>query len=141
MANVHHALRHLIHVDAAKAGAQILRAVDEAGGHKSNAAKILGCTHGTLLAWIKKCGLEAQVDKVVEKAKAEGRFVVEVGHTSGPRKYEVVDRKTGIPIGPGGFVTMASAQAKAAENPKQWRAQKKPSAKARQARSRAGAAA
>lgn len=140
MANKHHKLRHLIHVDPIAAGKEILRAVREAKGNKGAAADILGCRHGTMLSWIEKAGVGDAVEKLVAELKEKGICVQASSGREGPRAFEVVDRKTGLPIGRGGFTTMEAASAKAAENPKRWRAQKKPSPAERQARSRKKAA-
>lgn len=136
MANQHHALRHLIHVDAKAAGVQILRAIEKARGNKGAAAELLGCSHGTMLLWIKQIGIGEEIEELIEDLKARGLYVQLRGSPSGKRVFEVVYKKTGQPIGRGGFSTMEAAEAKAAENPKQWRAQRKPSVEARAVRAK-----
>ena len=54
MARVDHQLAHLIHVDAEAARDQILEALRAEKMHMSKTAARIGCTHGTLLNWIKK---------------------------------------------------------------------------------------
>lgn len=67
-----HELGSLIEYKPKEATERILNALREAKAHKADAAKLLGCSHGTLLRWIAKLGIGPQIDKLVAKAEREG---------------------------------------------------------------------
>jgi transposase-like protein len=87
MPRVNHQIAHLIHVDAAKAKKQILDALREEGMHMANAAARIGCTHGTLLVWVKKLDMQADIDALRDVAKRNGWHHDHVGgRPRGPGK-------------------------------------------------------
>lgn len=110
MSNKSHVLRHLIHVDPKAAGDQILKAIWDAQCHKGNAAKALGCRHGTMLKWIAKLGIEERVEQLIERAKKSGHYGVSRGSPNGWRPFEVVDA-AGARVGTYGSKEAADARA------------------------------
>jgi len=69
----------LIRYKTSEAEARILGAIREAGGHKGRAATILGCRHGTLIAWINALKIGPTVESLIEKGKREGWYDVSSG--------------------------------------------------------------
>ncbi len=64
MARVNHQIAHLIHIDAKAASKKILEALRAEKMHMGNTAARIGCTHGTLLLWIKKLDMVEPVEKL-----------------------------------------------------------------------------
>jgi transposase len=67
-----HDLSALIEAKPKEAAERIMVALRQAKAHKADAAKRLGCSHQTLLRWIAKLGIGAQVDKLIARAEREG---------------------------------------------------------------------
>lgn len=72
MARVNYLIAHLIHTDPKAARDQILEAFRAEKMHVGNAAKRIGCTHGTLLIWIAKLEMGPAVAKLKKLAEREG---------------------------------------------------------------------
>lgn len=72
MTYANHEINALITIDPAKAKDAICTALRAAGMHKGNAAKELGCTHSTLLRWIEKLDLAAEIAKLMAQAEKKG---------------------------------------------------------------------
>lgn len=72
MARVNHVISHLIHLDPKKAKDLILTALRDNKMHVGDAAKAIGCTHGTLLIWIGKLEMQPAVEKLRALATREG---------------------------------------------------------------------
>jgi hypothetical protein len=62
----------LIHFDPKKAKTLILDAFRAEKCHKGNTAHRIGCSHRTLLVWMKKLGIDAEIDRIYELAVKEG---------------------------------------------------------------------
>lgn len=63
-----HRIHLLIDLEPEKAKKEILTMLRSTGGHRANAAKEFGCTHGTLLRWIARLGgMESEL-KAMDKA-------------------------------------------------------------------------
>jgi hypothetical protein len=103
MANLHK-IRHLWHLEPETAKKMVLDAIKKAKGRKAEAAQILECKHGTMLAWIHEFGIEAEVEAIVEQLRAKGVA------PQGPREWEVVDRN-GERLGT--YATLDNAQERA----------------------------
>lgn len=71
MAYRQHELAALIVVDRASARKRILAAFVDAKCSRDDAARILGCRRSTLLAWIKKLGLQGDLQDVEAIAKRD----------------------------------------------------------------------
>ena len=84
MAYVIHEINALISIDPTKAKKTILAALKKAKMHKEDAAKLLGCNYVTLLRWISRLDMEAEIEEANTLAKKQGKF-----H----------DRKGGRPLG------------------------------------------
>lgn len=84
MTYANHEINALITIDPAKAKEAICEALRSAGMHKGNAAKALGCTHSTLLRWIDKLDLDAEIAKLMKQAEKKGwRFNGRTGRPLG----------------------------------------------------------
>lgn len=69
-----HELHALIQVAPASAKKKIVAALKSSGMHKGEAARLLGCSHGTLLRWIDALALGDEVERLVDKARDEGWY-------------------------------------------------------------------
>ena len=74
MPNTHpdHEISAYIRVKPEEAKKRLLAALREAGMHKGEAAKALGCAYTTLLKWIDKLDLEETIQSMTERAEREG---------------------------------------------------------------------
>ncbi len=72
MAYSNHEINALITVEPAKAKKIILAALKVAGMHKGRASKELSCAHSTLLRWIEKLSLDAEIAQMMEVAERRG---------------------------------------------------------------------
>lgn len=82
--NQHQEINALIALEPAKASKMILDALRTAGMHKGNAAKEMGCSHGTLLRWIARLDLDTKITQMMEVAERRGWR--HNGRTGRPRK-------------------------------------------------------
>lgn len=124
MARVDYPITHLIHIDPTKARKQILDALREQKMHMANVAKAFGCTHGTLLTWVKKLDLREAIDDLRETAKAKGWHHDHVGGrppgpaktakpAKAPRKPAKAPRKPAKPAKPEKATSKPKRRAKA----------------------------
>lgn len=74
MSHRDHALRALILVNPKEAKERILSAIQKKKGHQGDAAKHLGCSHGTLIRWIAALDMSKDIDALIAKMKKEGTF-------------------------------------------------------------------
>lgn len=90
MTNTSYHFNALIMIDPEKAKEEICKALRSAGMHKGNAAKEMGCSHGTLLRWIERLSLDTTIEKMMKQAQQKGwRFN---GRTGRPRKTKTKTR-------------------------------------------------
>lgn len=67
-----HQINALILLKPEEATKIILQALRKAKMHKAKAAKILGCSHATLIRWFDRLDMRDKVDRLQERAKREG---------------------------------------------------------------------
>lgn len=128
MARVNYKIAHLIHTDPNEAKNQILEALRTEKMHIGNAAHRIGCTHGTLLIWMKKLEMQKAVDKLKATALKEGWHHEERGGRPKMTKSEKESARA------------AREAAKAAMTPSQLAAAKRARSRRRESKGSAHAA-
>lgn len=65
-------LTALLIIDPGRVRAEILRAFKRARAHREEAARLLGCGRVTFIRWVERLGMEKELARLEEQAKAEG---------------------------------------------------------------------